>query len=295
MAFTQHMSPRLHYVSTSHEVPLTDQAENERRQRGEHIVTERRRVLLIHGLFFGNLAGWFPTISQPLSRDADVLCYDLRGHGLSEMTDDGYTLGHHVDDACALLKELGWTDRPISVVGHSFGGRVALKLAERSEVMLDQIILIDSPLSPHDGERFAHDARQWRLQDRDHLGALLPHAVHALINRGGRRFQRLIKRWHTLLHQTTLISDLERDALPTVQELSSIAERLWALYGGRSGCLSSWHILRDLVPEERRAILPEGGHFLLNEAPMQVSRFTQRALTSSDTPLIIPFDQALRG
>ena len=295
MAFTQHMSPRLHYVLTSQGSSLPDQAQAKCVQRGDDVTTERRRVLLIHGLFFGNLAGWFPTISQPLSRDADVLCYDLRGHGLSEMTDDGYTLEHHVDDACALLKELEWIGQPISVMGHSFGGRVALKLAERIDVMIDQIILIDSPLSPHDGKRFARDAQQWRLKDRDFLGALLPPTVNGLINREGRRSQRLIKRWHTLLHQTTLISDLDRDPLPRVQELSCLAERLWALYGGRSGCQSSWRILYDLIPEERRTILPEGGHFLLNEAPLQVSRFVHRVLALSATPLNALSDPVFRG
>ena len=281
MAFTQHMSTRLHYILTpqsspSEELPV-ERVQNDR-SVPVSVSARSKYTLLIHGLFFGNLAGWFPTITQHLSQHSNVLCYDLRGHGLSAITPRGYTLEQQLLDLSDLLTELGWGHQPISVIGHSFGGRLALELALRSRFTIDQIILIDSPISRDDGEGLMSEVKLWSQQEQDELWSILPAQVGEMINRGGRRAQRLLKRWYTLLHETTLITDLERSPFPTHQELASLSEHIWALYGGQSGCQSSWRRLDNLIPQSQGHTLPMGGHFLLNEAPQEVIQFIDRAL-----------------
>jgi pimeloyl-ACP methyl ester carboxylesterase len=284
MAFTQHMSTRLHYILTPQSSPSKELAV-ERVQSDSSVPVSvsvgSKYTLLIHGLFFGNLAGWFPTITQHLSQHSNVLCYDLRGHGLSAITPQGYTLKQQLIDLSDLLTELGWGHQPISVIGHSFGGRLALELALRSHFTIDQIILIDSPISQHDGEELMSEVKLWSQQGQDELWSMLPAQVGEMINRGGRRAQRLLKRWYTLLNKTTLISDLERSPFPTHQELATLSEHIWALYGGQSGCQSSWRQLYGLIPQSQGHTLPMGGHFLLNEAPQEVIHFIDRALAPS--------------
>ncbi|MEO0421932.1 MAG: alpha/beta hydrolase [Pseudomonadota bacterium] len=80
-------------------------------------------IVLIHGLG-ANLAFWFMSVGRVLARDYHIVCYDLRGHGGSDMPRHDYLLPHMVDDLNGLLDHLE-IDKA-HIVGHSFGARVAL-------------------------------------------------------------------------------------------------------------------------------------------------------------------------
>ena len=44
---------------------------------------DRPLVVFLHGLVMDNLSSWYFTVANPVARIADVLLYDLRGHGKS--------------------------------------------------------------------------------------------------------------------------------------------------------------------------------------------------------------------
>ena len=60
-------------------------------------------VVFLHGLVMDNLASWYFTVANPVAQHADVLLYDLRGHGKSERPRDGYTLPEMVADLAELI------------------------------------------------------------------------------------------------------------------------------------------------------------------------------------------------
>jgi len=70
------------------------------------------------------------------------LCYDMRGHGLSDAPPAPYTLDDHIDDLAGLLENLH-IQRPL-VCGISVGGMVALGLADRRPDMVRGLILSDT-------------------------------------------------------------------------------------------------------------------------------------------------------
>ncbi|HWL88800.1 MAG TPA: alpha/beta fold hydrolase, partial [Polyangiaceae bacterium] len=43
-----------------------------------------RRVVFLHGLVMDNLSSWYFTVANVVAAFADVVLYDLRGHGLSD-------------------------------------------------------------------------------------------------------------------------------------------------------------------------------------------------------------------
>jgi lipase len=65
---------------------------------------------------------------------------DLRGHGLSPW-EPPWDLDRHVADLVGTLDELGHAR--VSVVGHSFGGRLALELAARHPERVAALVLLD--------------------------------------------------------------------------------------------------------------------------------------------------------
>jgi pimeloyl-ACP methyl ester carboxylesterase len=93
-------------------------------------------LLLIHGLGCDS-STWLPVMAR-LARRYTVIAPDLLGHGASDKPRADYTLAGYANGMRDLLTLLG-VDRA-TVVGHSFGGGVAMQFAyqfpERTERML---------------------------------------------------------------------------------------------------------------------------------------------------------------
>ncbi len=96
-------------------------------------------VVLIHA-FTSNMAIWMLTgLVQHLSDEFRVTVYDLRGHGVSEVPPTGYTSAEMVEDLHQLHAALSLG--PAYLVGHSFGGVVAMHAAaDHPEIALGVIV-----------------------------------------------------------------------------------------------------------------------------------------------------------
>jgi pimeloyl-ACP methyl ester carboxylesterase len=98
-------------------------------------------VLLLHGLA-GSSATWRSTM-RSLGRYAHVIAPDLLGHGQSAKPRDGdYSLGAYASGLRDLLVASG-LDRA-TVVGHSFGGGVAMQFACQFPELTERLVLVAS-------------------------------------------------------------------------------------------------------------------------------------------------------
>jgi len=99
----------------------------------------RRVLVLLHGF---NVQGhtWDP-IARVLQPHFRVLCPDLRGHGGSDWSREGYWTHCFVDDVADLLEQEGIAR--CDVVGHSLGARVAIGLAARCPDRVSRLMLSD--------------------------------------------------------------------------------------------------------------------------------------------------------
>ncbi|MEI6626179.1 MAG: alpha/beta hydrolase [Thermoleophilia bacterium] len=101
-------------------------------------------VLLIHGLA-SNARMWDGVIAVLEEQGRAVAAFDMRGHGQSEQTDDGYTIDQLAADVAVIIAQLSADDpvwqAPI-VAGQSLGGNVVLALAA-SGTTVSGIVLVD--------------------------------------------------------------------------------------------------------------------------------------------------------
>jgi pimeloyl-ACP methyl ester carboxylesterase len=97
-------------------------------------------LILLHG---GNdHARSWDDVAQRLRNRFHVLAPDLRGHGDSDWSSDGnYSVTAHVIDLAELIRHLG--ARPIPIVAHSFGARVALRHAGIFPETVSRLIAIE--------------------------------------------------------------------------------------------------------------------------------------------------------
>ncbi|MFD0807591.1 alpha/beta fold hydrolase [Nocardioides caeni] len=95
-------------------------------------------LLLLHGLACDHTT-WSPVIDA-LAKKYTVIAPDLLGHGLSDKPRADYTLGGYANGMRDLLTVLG-IDK-VSVVGHSFGGGVAMQFAYQFPERTQRVMLV---------------------------------------------------------------------------------------------------------------------------------------------------------
>jgi len=97
-----------------------------------------RPLLCLHGITSHGIR--FRRLAQERFVDFRVLAPDLRGHGLSDW-EPPWSLETHVSDILETLDalDLGQVD----VIGHSFGGRLALELAAAHPQRVGRLVLYD--------------------------------------------------------------------------------------------------------------------------------------------------------
>ena len=96
-------------------------------------------LLLLHGL--ASTCHIWDMVAPLLAEDHAVIALDQRGHGESAKPNDGYDFGSVSNDVLGVIAQLNWDD-PV-VVGHSWGGSVALELAVRSPESLKGMAWVD--------------------------------------------------------------------------------------------------------------------------------------------------------
>ena len=101
--------------------------------------TSGQPVVLVHGL--ASNARFWDLVADILSDSFAVIALDQRGHGESDKPDAGYDFAAVARDLDAVIKALGLVS-PV-VVGHSWGGNVALEYARTYSSQPTGLCLID--------------------------------------------------------------------------------------------------------------------------------------------------------
>ncbi len=103
-------------------------------------VGQGKDLILLHG--WGLDASSFWPVVDLLKDQFTLWILDLPGHGRSDIPKSAFTITDYKNTVMKFIKELK-IQKPI-ILGHSFGGRVTIKLASENPKILDKIILEDS-------------------------------------------------------------------------------------------------------------------------------------------------------
>lgn len=250
----------------------------------------KKDLVLIHGLAT-NHAFWHLNLLLPLAKEYRVTVYDLRGHGYSDMTPSGYTTAEMAEDLRCLLDGLG-IDRA-HIVGHSYGGTVALNFAKFYPERIDGLVIADSRVRAFQPEQRLQDWPDWERIDEQikAMGLVLDEdekevsltllemlARKRAKEKGEVRERvkekplfipfsglgggiRAAKKWVKFLDTTTAKQDLLSPAGLTAEDIAGIKIPTLAFYGEKSTVLSSLYSLERKLPYCHTVILPEVGHF----------------------------------
>jgi pimeloyl-ACP methyl ester carboxylesterase len=240
-------------------------------------------VLLIHGLA-GSSRTWRAT--QPsLARTHDVIAPDLLGHGESAKPMGDYSLGAFASGLRDLLAVLEVPSA--TIVGHSFGGGVAMQLAYQHPELCDRLVLVGSGGL---GREVSWLLRLVTLPGAEHLMPLVfPRLVadrgddlNRMLSRAGVRAPRLGEMWRSY---ASLAGTADRKAFvrtirgviePGGQTVNAL-DRLYLashlptliVWGERDDIIpvAHAHAAHEAISGSRLQILEGVGHFPHVEAP----------------------------
>ena len=242
-------------------------------------------VVALHGLLgrARNLAG----IGRALEASHAVWLADLRNHGASPWSDE-MTYAAMAEDVAALIEreDLG----PVTMIGHSMGGKVAMCLALTRPELVDRLVVVDiAPVRYAQGyESFVRAmqacdlAPPRRRADVDaQLAATVPDpAMRAFL------LQNLETRDGALAWQPNLAGLLA--AMPELTDFpEALAGRRYAgptraLRGARSDYVDAAGAaaLRGYFPDATVATVPDAGHWPHAEQPVAFQRLLAEALAA---------------
>jgi pimeloyl-ACP methyl ester carboxylesterase len=99
-------------------------------------------VVLLHG--FGDTGDMWAPLAAELAKDHTVVVPDLRGMGLSDHPDAGYTKKNQALDIAGVMDTLGL--KSAALVTHDIGNMVGYSLAAQYPSRIKRWVVIDAPL-----------------------------------------------------------------------------------------------------------------------------------------------------
>lgn len=211
-----------------------------------------------------------------LAADKRIVAVDPRGTGCSAKPVGDYSLERLAADVESVVRQLDL--RQVTLVGWSFGGQIALRVAASGRARLAQLVLVTSNgvrSTWSDGYPFGPDAQSLERalvagEEQDRIGFRRRTITHGFAQEPPVdlvdwlvALQLRMPSWaaiacfRSMLH-TDLTADLARLGLPVLQ-LAGNADPVTPVEGAR------W--LHDRLPESRLVELPACGHYPMFEAP----------------------------
>jgi pimeloyl-ACP methyl ester carboxylesterase len=245
-------------------------------------------VVLLHG--FGDTGDMWAPLAAILVKDHTVIVPDLRGMGLSEHPDTGYTKKNQALDIAGILDAL--KVQKADLVTHDIGNMVGYALAAQYPARITRWVVIDAPLpgigdwdniirSPllwhfnfrgPDEERLVQGRERIYLdrfwdelsadpktideQTREHYASLYarPHAIHDAMEQFGAFNQDAID-------NKALLAKGGKLAMPVL-----------AVGGEKSSGKGMVDILAFVASNVTGGIVPNSGHWIMEENPKATSK-----------------------
>lgn len=231
-----------------------------------------QQVVFLHGLF--GQGKNFGGIATALADLATVHLVDLPNHGLSPWT-EAFDLDGQADLVASWLEESVPT--PVTLIGHSLGGKIAMRLALRAPELVERLMVVDiSPARNEAATSFATLVAALRRIDLDQIQSRTQAdraLAHEIPDDGVRHFLLQNLRFRGQHWSWAANLDLLGDSLHAVGgwpplEATYDGPVLWVC-GGRSPYVQPEHVavMRRLFPRVRQITLKRADHWVHADDP----------------------------
>jgi pimeloyl-ACP methyl ester carboxylesterase len=251
-------------------------------------------VILLHG--FGDTGDMWAPLAADLAKDHTVIVPDLRGMGLSAHPDTGYTKKNQATDIAGVMDAL--KVQKADLVTHDIGNMVGYALAAQYPDRISRWVVIDAPLpgigdwdniirSPllwHFNFRGPDEERLVQGRERIYLDRFYNElsADPTKIDEGTREhYAKLYARPHAMHDAFEQFGAFSQDAIDNRALLAAggkLKMPILALGAEKSFGLGMAKVLRYAASNVRAGIVPDSGHWIMEENPRATVRLVTEFL-----------------
>lgn len=234
-----------------------------------------RVLLFLHG--WGASGADFDELMARFEPDYRVVSVDFPGFGGSEQPREDWYVGDYTVFVAKLLKKLD-IERPYAIVGHSFGGRVAIKGIATNVLMADKLVLIGAA-----GVKHSDSTKNKAIKAIAKMGK----AALSLpgLSKVSSRAQ---KKLYTAVGSQDYLQSgaMKRIFLNTIDEdLSDYAHKItiptllvWGSEDDQAP-LADGKFYHSQIAASQLKVAASAGHFVHHDEPIQVSRWVREFLS----------------
>ncbi len=206
-------------------------------------------VFIFHG--WGSNINVFENCINLLSKKYCVIAADLPGFGLSDEPKEPWCVDDYVDFATSFIKE--FKAKKIILMGHSYGGRIIIKLANRTnDFEISKIILIDAAgIKPKRKLKYKVKVATFKI-----LKHLLPQSVVAKLRNkmGSQDYNNA-----SPIMKQTLIKSVNEDLSPLLKNICAETLLVWGK-NDTATPLSDGQLMEKEIKGSGLVVL-DGGHY----------------------------------
>ena len=247
-------------------------------------------VVLLHG--FGDTGAMWSPLAARLAAKHTVVVPDLRGMGLSSHPDGGYDKWTQAGDIRAILDRLG-IDRAV-VVGHDIGTMVAFAYAARYRDRTERLVVMDAPVPGiPPWEQIVRNPLLWHFSfggpDAERLVA---GRERIYLDRFWNEFAgdpkkvdeatrayyaKLYARPGAMRSAFAQFLSIPKDAEMNQQVVSNkLSMPVLAVGGAKSFGANEAVVMRNAATNVTEVVIPDAGHWLMEEAPEATMKAVQQ-------------------
>lgn len=211
-----------------------------------------------------------------------VVQFDMPGFGDSTEPEEPWRPADYADFFCRFMQALGITSTVL--IGHSYGGRVIIKLAERNDLPFDieKIILIDSAgIMPERSPAQKRKVKRYKilrniLMSRP-VHAMFPEVIDYWMSQQGsddyRNSSPMMKKCLVMA-----VNEDQRESLPKIRQETLL---VWGDLDDATPIRDA-KLMEELIPNAGLVVLEGTGHYSFLEKPVQF-RGIIRSFLGADT------------
>ena len=239
-------------------------------------------VLLLHG--WGSNLTLYAKMIQHLSMSHRVLALDFPGFGGSEEPKTPWNVDDYVDFTLEFLrlKEV----KSVTLVGHSFGGRVIIKLVNRPDlpVTVKRLILIDAAgIKPGKTLKKTLRTRTYKLVKGLVSLKLIRFLYPNLLETARKHFGSADYNAASPVMRGTLVRAVNEDLTGLLPGIKQPTLLIWGELD-QDTPLSAGKKMEELIPDSGLVTIKGAGHYSFLEQSDQVHRILDAFLTPNHQP-----------
>ncbi len=229
-----------------------------------------KKILLLHG--WGSNIKLFNNIIEHLSKENTVYALDMPGFGESQLPNNSWNVDNYVDFIIEFIKIMK-IDK-LSLLGHSFGGRVIIKLSNRENLPFEisKLILVDSAgILPKKSNKSSFKTKIYKLckvvLKNKVVSKIFPNALENLKKKfGSEDYKNAIP-----VMRETLVKVVNEDLEPLLKNIKQPTLLIW---GDKDEAtpFEDAKIMESLIPNSGIVRVEGAGHYSFLEQPILINK-----------------------